>query len=157
MGRTDKRHMESKNNRSTTSDDSKNIAPKPHVLVVEDNEDMCKVISGILQVKGCTTSKARSCEEALDAIKAARPDVVSCDIRLRGKLSGLDLARAVRNDENLAQLFLIAISSFNTEQDRKQALDAGFDMFFPKPVRFADLTNAIEAYCKRPPVKEQVE
>jgi CheY-like chemotaxis protein len=123
----------------------KNMMPKLNVLVIDDNEDMCKVISSILQVKGCETKAVRTCEEAIQVIKTMRPDMVSCDIRLNEKLSGLDFARIVRGDKETAHLFLIAVSAYCEEKE--EALQAGFDMFLPKPVRFSDLTNAIELYC----------
>lgn len=122
----------------------KNTIPKLNVLVVDDNEDMCKVISSILQAKGCETNAVRTCEEALRVIKTSPPHMVSCDIRLNENLSGLDLARIVRGDKDTAYLFLIAVSAYCEEKER--ALQAGFDMFFPKPVKFSDLTKALELY-----------
>ena len=118
----------------------------PTVLIVEDNADMCRIISGILHVKGCNTIVSRSGEEALDMIKSSMPDIVSCDVQLGGKLSGLDFARQVRMDSGTADLFLIAISGYSDERSRRAALKAGFNMFFSKPVKFADLTSAIEAF-----------
>lgn len=114
------------------------------VLVVEDNHDMARVITGILQAKGCETTIARNCDEALKSIATNLPDVISCDIQLGGKLTGLDLARAIKSDSRTAHLFLIAISGFSGYTERNEALTAGFDMFFSKPVKFADLTKAIQ-------------
>jgi CheY-like chemotaxis protein len=127
-------------------DNYKNTIRKLNVLIVDDNADMCKVISSILQVKGCDTNAVRTCEEALKVIKTNPPDMVCCDIRLNGKRSGLDLARIVREDKETAHLFLIAVSGYCGEKEQEEALHAGFDMFFPKPVKFSDLTRAIEAY-----------
>lgn len=123
---------------------SKNNSKKLTVLIVEDNADMRRVISGILQVKGCKTIMTHGYEEALEIIRNESPDIVSCDIQLKGKLSGLDLARTIRKDERTAHLFLIAISGYSGEHERQAALEAGFNMFFSKPVKFADLTRAIE-------------
>ncbi len=120
-----------------------------NVLVVEDNPDMASVICGILKVKGCNTVVASTCKEAFNLIQADAPDIVSCDIRLSGKLTGLDLARMVRSDNQLAHLFLIAISAFDSKEEKAEALEAGFDMFFSKPVKFSDLTKAVEAYSNQ--------
>jgi CheY-like chemotaxis protein len=119
-----------------------------NVLVVEDNADMAHVITGILHAKGCSTIVTNNCEDAFSLIQTNVLDVVSCDIRLSGTLTGLDLARMVRGDSQLAHLFLIAISGLKGEHEKKAALTAGFDMFFPKPVKFADLTKALDAVSK---------
>ncbi|MGV3742517.1 MAG: response regulator [Burkholderiaceae bacterium] len=120
-----------------------------NVLVVEDNPDMARVISGILKVKGCNTTCVSTCDDAYALIQEDRPDIVSCDIRLSGEKTGLDLARLVRSDHQLVNLFLIAISAFDSKEEKAAALSAGFDMFFSKPVKFSDLTEAIEAYSKQ--------
>lgn len=120
-----------------------------NVLVVEDNPDMARVICGILKVKDCNTIVTSTCKEAFNLIRADAPDIVSCDIRLSGKLSGLDLARMVRSDHQLAHLFMIAITAFDGKEEKAAAHNAGFDMFFSKPVKFSDLTKAVEAYSKQ--------
>lgn len=120
------------------------ISRRLNALVVEDSPDMARVITGILNVKGCNTIVSSNCKEAFNIIHANMPDFVSCDIRLSGKLTGLDLARLIRNDSRCAHLFLIAISGFDSEQEREEAINAGFNMFFSKPVKFTDLTKAIE-------------
>lgn len=125
---------------------NKNTSQKLNVLIVDDNEDMCKVISSIMQVKGCDTYTARTSEAALNFIKTSMPDMVCCDIRLNGRRAGLDLARIVRGDKETDHLFLIAVSAYCSEKEKEEALHAGFDMFFPKPVRFSDMTRAIEIY-----------
>jgi CheY-like chemotaxis protein len=115
-----------------------------NVLVVEDNPDMARIIAGILKIKGCNTIVASTCKEAFKLIQADMPDIVFSDIRLSGKLTGLDLARMIRSDHQLTHLFLIAISGFSSEEEVAEAMSAGFNMFFSKPVKFSDLTNAIE-------------
>jgi two-component system, cell cycle response regulator DivK len=114
------------------------------VLVVENNPDTARVITEILKVKGCNTIVSSNCKEAFNIIQTNMPDLVSCDIRLSEKLTGLDLARMVRTDSRFAHVFLIAISAFNGEEEKAEAISAGFDMFFSKPVKFTDLTKAIE-------------
>jgi CheY-like chemotaxis protein len=128
---------------------SAEISRRLNVLVVEDCADMARVITGILKVKGCNTIVSSNCEEAFKIIQTDMPDFVSCDIRLSGKFTGLDLARMVRNDNRCAHLFLIAISGFDSEKERAMAISAGFDLFFSKPVKFTDLTRAIEIYSEQ--------
>lgn len=123
------------------------------MLVVENNPDMARVIAEILKVKGCNTIVSSNCKEAFNIIQTSMPDLVSSDIRLSGKLTGLDLARMVRNDNRFAHLLLIAISSSNGEKEKAEAMSAGFDMFFSKPVKFTDLSKAIEICSEQRRIK----
>ena len=88
---------------------------------------------------------------ALEALRD-RPDVALVDIGLPG-MDGLSLARAVRSDPDLFDLTLIAVTGYARPDDRRRALDAGFDAHLPKPVRIdallAVLADAPPA--RRPP------
>ncbi|MDB5762656.1 MAG: sensor hybrid histidine kinase, partial [Herminiimonas sp.] len=77
------------------------------------------------------------------------PDMIFCDIGLPGDINGLGFARALRADSELAHIPLIAVSGYNSDEDRQRASLAGFDMIFPKPVRFADITQALAIFSKR--------
>jgi CheY-like chemotaxis protein len=124
-----------------------------NVLVVENNPDMARVITEILKVKGCNTIVSSNYREAFNIIQTDMPDLVSCDIRLSGKVTGLDFARMIRTDPRFANLLLIAISAFNGEKEKAEAMSAGFDMFFSKPVKFTDLSKAIEICSEQHGVK----
>jgi CheY-like chemotaxis protein len=128
-----------------------NFPRRLKVLVVEDDADMAHIITEIFKVKGCDAIVSNNCIEAFTIIQTDTPDIVSCDIRLSGKLTGLDLASMVRSDSQIAHLFLIAISGFHDEKER--ALNAGFDLFFSKPVKFSDLTKAIEIFSENTQIK----
>ena len=66
-----------------------------HVLVVDDEPEIVKLVMRILSVRGHSVSSARDGQEALDAIAADRPDVLVIDLALP-KLDGLEVTRRLR-------------------------------------------------------------
>jgi CheY-like chemotaxis protein len=119
------------------------------VLVVEDNQDFAQILRDILEIKGCETAVAFNARAGLETTKKIMPDMIFCDIGLPGDINGLGFARALRADSELAHIPLIAVSGYNSDEDRQRASLAGFDMIFPKPVRFADITQALAIFSKR--------
>jgi CheY-like chemotaxis protein len=82
-------------------------------------------------------------EAALDAIRAAPPDVLISDIGLAG-LDGYDLIRAVRRlPGGRGGVPAIALSAFARESDRLEALRAGYDRHVAKPVEPRSLCSAV--------------
>ncbi|WP_019141166.1 response regulator [Noviherbaspirillum massiliense] len=116
-------------------------------LVVEDNPDFAQLIRDILEIKGCEARVASNARNGLKAAQEMQPDIIFCDIGLPGELNGLEFARALRADANLSRTPLVAVSGYTSEADRLRAIEAGFDMVFPKPVKFADLTAALERFA----------
>jgi CheY-like chemotaxis protein len=82
-----------------------------------------------------------------------RPDLLVSDIGMPGR-DGYDLVRELRRREALVpgrtgRLPTIALTSFTREQDRQQALAAGFDLHCPKPVRPLALVQQIRQLLDR--------
>lgn len=119
------------------------------VLVIEDNRDFAQIISDILETKGCRPSVAYSASIGLDIARRIKPQIIFCDIVLAGDMNGHDFAREVRGNPDLCDIPLVAISGYVSEEEKQLALEAGFDMLFPKPVKFADLSRAVETFARR--------
>ena len=71
-----------------------------------------------------------------DAVKTAiamQPDVVLLDIGLPG-MDGYEVARHLRQQSSSAKAQLIAVTGYGSEEDRRQAREAGFDHHLTKPV-----------------------
>ncbi|CAG2128283.1 hybrid sensor histidine kinase/response regulator [Cupriavidus plantarum] len=117
------------------------------ILVVEDDADAATALSTILTSYGARVRCARDCDEALAHIHQATPDLVISDIGLPGR-DGNDLIRDIRIRETLESLPrvpAIALTAFTRQQDRRVALESGFDAVCGKPLRLQDLLGAIEA------------
>jgi CheY-like chemotaxis protein len=75
---------------------------------------------------------AHSGPAGLEAARHFRPDTVLCDIGLPG-MDGYAVARELRLDTATAAICLIAVTGYGQEEDRRRALDAGFDTHLTKP------------------------
>jgi CheY-like chemotaxis protein len=71
-----------------------------------------------------------------------RPQVVLLDIGLP-KLNGYEIARRIRAEPWGKDIFLIAVTGYGQEGDRRRSFDAGFDYHMVKPVNFAELEKKL--------------
>ncbi len=111
------------------------------VLVVEDNADAAESLRLMLQLDGHEVEVAATGEEGLARARAARPDVVICDIGLPG-ISGYDLARSLRADPSM-EARLVAVTGYGQPQDRENALRSGFEHHLTKPYEHDDLQKLL--------------
>lgn len=130
------------------------------VLVVDDDPTSQKFIRILLERAGHEVKTQDAAESMLsDWILGSRFDVVLLDLQLP-QMSGLELATRLRELEAASvvtaasarsgtarsgtRTHLIALTASALEEDRRQALQAGFDQFLTKPVRVAELERALE-------------
>ncbi len=102
-------------------------------LVIEDNVDAAESMAMLLSLDGHEAEVAFDAGEGLEKARRFRPNVVLCDIGLPGAMDGYGLARAFRNDPELSSAYLIALTGYGQEEDRRRALEAGFDTHLTKP------------------------
>jgi signal transduction histidine kinase/CheY-like chemotaxis protein len=117
-----------------------------HVLVVEDNTDTLDLLRTILINYGAVVTSATSALDALRLFDRSQPDIILSDISMPGK-DGYEMIKAIRSlpDERGGNIPAISISAFVRDEDRKRALDAGFNRCLPKPVIADDLVSCISS------------
>ncbi len=103
------------------------------ILVVDDNVDSAKTLAMLLQLTGNEVRTAHDGPSALEVAAAYVPDVVLLDIGLPG-MSGLDVARRMREMPRLRDTMLIAQTGWGQQEDRRRSEEAGFDAHLVKPV-----------------------
>jgi PAS domain S-box-containing protein len=120
------------------------------VLVVDDDPDTRDLISAALKQYGAFVRAAASAGEALNALERLNPDVLVSDIGMPGE-DGYFLIRLVRAMEAQRGGFLpaVALTAYAGESDRRQAIDAGFQMHLPKPVEPAELVATVALLAGR--------
>jgi signal transduction histidine kinase len=121
------------------------------VLAIEDNRDFAQLFRHMLEVMGCELDIAGDARSGLERARAILPELIFCDIGLPGDMDGFALARAVRGDTVLAHIPLVAVSGYNSPADVQRALEAGFNRVCGKPVKFADISEALATFSIRPP------
>ncbi|WP_165219314.1 hybrid sensor histidine kinase/response regulator [Aquisphaera insulae] len=102
------------------------------ILVVEDNRDSAESLRMLLATRGYDVKLAFTGLEGLQSARSLRPDVVICDIGLP-EIDGFAVARAIRDDPVTRDIRLIAITGYGRDDDKKRALDSGFDTHLVKP------------------------
>ncbi len=103
------------------------------ILVVEDNRDSAESLRLLLEICGHEVALAYTGPEGVEAARAGRPDVVLCDIGLPG-MDGFSVASTLRQSPETAATLLIAVTGYGRDEDRRRALEAGFDVHLVKPV-----------------------
>ena len=112
------------------------------VLVVDDNVDTARGMVRLLTLLGNEAIAAHDGREAVAVAPAFRPDFVLLDIGLPG-MDGYQVASALRRDERLGGVVIIAVSGYGQEEDRRRSLSAGIDHHLVKPVDFDALLPLI--------------
>jgi CheY-like chemotaxis protein len=122
----------------------------PKILIVDDNELNLKLCCAILK-NNYQIFTATSAEEGLESAKRILPDLILMDIQLPG-MDGLTATRAIKNDNELKAIPVIALTSFAMVGDRQKALSAGCDEYLPKPIDIQGLKSTVARFLEGPRV-----
>lgn len=115
------------------------------VLVVEDNPVNLSVVKKLLQRFEVNCETARDGVEAVEAVRNDRFDLVLMDVQMPN-MDGHQATRVIRDREKkqgLPRLPILAMTANAMAGDREKCIDAGMDDYMSKPVRPADLKNAL--------------
>lgn len=102
------------------------------VLIVEDDEVQRDLYGDLLWYNGYDVIHCADGESAISTASEFHPDIVLLDIRLPGTLTGLDVARALREDAFEAPIIMVSVIS--REEASEAAIEAGASAFLEKPV-----------------------
>jgi signal transduction histidine kinase/DNA-binding response OmpR family regulator len=103
------------------------------VLVADDNRDAAETMSLMLRFMGHEVRTVHDGAEALSEAAQFRPDFALLDIGMP-HLNGYEVARAIRKERWGSTVRLIALTGWGQDEDRRRAIEAGFDHHFTKPV-----------------------
>ena len=119
------------------------------ILIVEDNERNLKLVRDVLQVKGYSTIEAGSAEDGIKLALEKKPDLVLMDIHLPG-MNGIEALGVLRANPATAAIPVIAVTASVMQQDRKQIMEAGFDMYVGKPINLKEFLDAVRKALEGP-------
>jgi signal transduction histidine kinase/CheY-like chemotaxis protein len=109
------------------------IAASPLRILIVDNRDAADSLGMMLQMMGHEIHTVYDGEAALRAAEVFKPHVALLDIGLP-KLNGYEACRRIRQQSSGSCIFLIALTGWGQEDDKRMARDAGFDQHLVKPV-----------------------
>lgn len=112
------------------------------ILLVEDNELNCEMLTRRLTRVGFAVITAADGEQALALMASARPALVLMDMNLP-VMDGWTACRRAREDVQLKEIPIIALTAHAMDADRRSALAAGCDDYATKPIDFPELLAKI--------------
>ena len=122
-------------------------APKLKIIVADDNQDAARTLSTLMSLQKHDVRTAYDGAEALELADAFHPDVILLDIGMP-RMNGYEAARAIRQRPWGQDVLLIAITGWGQQDDKRRAMEAGFDHHFTKPVDIAKLEGLLSALRK---------
>jgi len=116
--------------------------PRRKILVVDDVAENRNVVVDLLSPLGFELAEAVNGREGLKMAQRLRPDLILMDIAMP-EMDGLEAARQLRQIEAFKDVPIIALSASVSAADSKQSLEAGMNVFIPKPFNMDRLLNQI--------------
>jgi CheY-like chemotaxis protein/anti-sigma regulatory factor (Ser/Thr protein kinase) len=125
------------------------------ILLIEDNADAADMLRRLLEVAGHRVRVAPDGIQGLAALREAPPDVALIDIGLP-RMDGYELVRQARASmDGRRRPLLVALTGYGLAEDRRRAIESGFDAHLVKPVAPATLLNVLSELSK--PIRQYVE
>jgi response regulator RpfG family c-di-GMP phosphodiesterase len=113
---------------------------KPSIFVVDDEAQICTLLTRILQREGYNVRAFSNPQEALDAADSERPDLVVTDLMMPG-MTGLQFVRRLR--EKLPKVGAVLTTGYASIDTVVDALRSGVDDFVTKPFSVADIRSVV--------------
>jgi CheY-like chemotaxis protein len=116
---------------------------KPTILIVEDDLDLLKMLTRMLEPIGDVVT-ATNGADALERILAGmRPDLIVTDVMMP-RMDGLELARRLRNEPKTAKTPVIMLTAKNAPLDVIKGINAGARSYLTKPFKHDELVSKVK-------------
>ena len=113
------------------------------ILIVEDNALNIKLFCDLLEAHGHQPEAVTDSRQALDAAHQFSPDLVITDIQLP-HVTGLDLIRLIRADDQLAEVPIMAVTAYSARGDEERIRAAGAQAYVSKPISVMRFAQTVE-------------
>ena len=117
----------------------------PHILVVDDDREIRRLVSRFLTENGFRTTEAKDVREAETALGAGKFELVVLDLMMPGE-DGLSFARRLRAQDRIP---IVMLTARGEETDRIVGLEIGADDYLPKPFNPRELLARVRAVLRR--------
>jgi two-component system, cell cycle response regulator DivK len=115
------------------------------VMIVEDNELNMKLFHDLLDAHGYRTLQTRNGIDALRLAREHRPNLILMDIQLP-EVSGLEVTRWLKDDEQLRDIPVIAVTAFAMKGDEERIRQGGCEAYISKPISIATFLETVRRY-----------
>jgi CheY-like chemotaxis protein len=126
-----------------------------NILIVEDNQDILKLLKFLMTQEGYAVETADGAKAAMELLYTSTPDVVLMDIRLwtaptaaNGMIGmdGLELTRLIKLAPLSKKVKVVAVSAMDTAGAIQEAYEAGCDGYITKPVDVRTFASNVQQY-----------
>jgi len=121
------------------------LVAKQKILLVDDDEQLCRELTDLLNIEGFETAAVVNGEDGLTQLREWEPDLVLLDIMLP-EMDGLAVLREVRVETNVP---VIMLTAKDNEVDRVVGLELGADDYVTKPFSPRELVARVRAMLRR--------
>jgi two-component system, cell cycle response regulator DivK len=115
------------------------------ILIVEDNELNMKLFHDLLEAHGYKTLQTRNGIDAIALARKHRPDLIVMDIQLP-EVSGLDVTKWLKEDDNLRHIPIIAVTAFAMKGDEERIREGGCEAYVSKPISVSLFLETIRQF-----------
>lgn len=115
------------------------------VMIVEDNELNMKLFRDVIETSGYMSIQTRSGLEALEIARQHKPDIIIMDIQLP-EISGLEITKQIKEDNNLQDIPVIAVTAFAMKGDEERIRKGGCEAYISKPISLSIFMETIKKY-----------
>ena len=123
-------------------EETASIATKRRILIVDDNRLSSQSTAMLLRMAGHEVATAHDGVQGVEYARSFQPEVILMDIGLP-QLNGYEAARDIRQESWGKNIFLIAVTGFGQDEDRRRSLEAGFNYHFVKPIDVVELEKKL--------------
>ncbi len=117
------------------------------VMVIEDNPINMQLFTDILDASGYDTISITDARIAVENIKKHKPNLVLTDIQMPN-ISGLDLVKIIKKDEEIKHIPVIAITAFAMKGDEEKIIQAGCDGYVAKPISIKPFLETVAKFTE---------
>ena len=119
------------------------------VLIVEDNELNMKLFHDLLDSQGYQTLQTREGLQAMALARQHMPDLILMDIQLP-EISGLEVTKWLKDDEELAHIPVIAVTAFAMKGDEERIRQGGCEAYISKPISVMHFLETVRTHLSQP-------
>jgi len=117
----------------------------PRILLAEDNDVNASTFISYLTAKGYFLIWSKNGQEAIDMAKNELPDLILMDIQMP-KINGLEAIKQIRNEPQLVNIPIIALTALAMPGDQEKCLEAGANEYLTKPLKLRQLTTIMQKF-----------
>ncbi|MET0753778.1 MAG: response regulator [Pyrinomonadaceae bacterium] len=122
------------------------------ILLIDDDEELCELVSEYLTVEGFETEAVHDGASGLEKARSGKYDLITLDVMLP-KMNGFDVLRSLRETSKVPVLMLTARGD---DMERIVGLEIGADDYLPKPFNPRELVARIRAILRRMTETEEI-